>query len=254
MDKNRHLISRYLEGELNPSEVTRFEEALIKDPELQEELDLFRDVDVALADTDVLSLRAQLDELHEELTPQFEKRSSKKTSKRVLRYAVAASVAVIISLGTYGIFFKKVSNNKIVSQFYKPYDVTLVNRSANIDITDILSQALYKYENAEYADAVELFQQVLVVNPKMTASNLYSGISYFELKEYENARSSLVKVIEHNDNLYIEQARWYLGFCYIMLDDKAKARQQFLQLANKDGYYRDESERILRKINGKIKK
>ena len=253
MDKNRHLISRYLDGELNPSEVSRFEEALIKDPELQEELDLYRDVDVALADTDVLDFRAQLDELHEELTPQFEKRSRKHGSKQVLRFAVAASVAVIISMGTYGLFFKKVSSNKIVSQFYKPYDVTLVNRSVNADIGDVLSQALYKYENAEYTDAIQLFQQVLSENPKMIASNLYNGISYFELKEYENARSSLAKVIEHNDNLYIEQARWYLGFCYIMLNDKSKARQQFVQLANKDGYYRDESRRILRKINREIK-
>jgi hypothetical protein len=254
MDKNRHLISRYLEGELDPSEVTRFEEALIEDHELQDELDLFRDVDFALADTDLLELRAQLDELHEELTPQFEKRTRKSISKRVLNYAVAASIAVIISLGTYSLFFKKMSNNNIVSQFYKPYDVTLVNRSANLVISDVLSQALYKYENAEYADAVELFKQVLIVNPKMTASNLYSGISYFELNEFENARSSLIKVIEHNNNLYIEQARWYLGLCYLMLDDKSNARQQFLELANKEGYYRDESQRILRKLNRKIKK
>ncbi len=73
MDKNRHLISKYLEGELDSGEVARFEEALLEDHELREELELYREVDEALADTEVMELRAQLDELHEELVPQLEK-------------------------------------------------------------------------------------------------------------------------------------------------------------------------------------
>ena len=66
MDKNRHLISKYLEGELDSGEVARFEEALLEDHELREELELYREVDEALEDTEVMELRAQLDELHEE--------------------------------------------------------------------------------------------------------------------------------------------------------------------------------------------
>jgi hypothetical protein len=104
MDKNRHLVSKYLEGELNPLEVRDFEDALIQDHELQEELDLYREVDRALEDTEVLDLRAQLDEIHEEISPQIIKRT-RQSSKKVLRFAVAASIAVGISLGTYGLFF-----------------------------------------------------------------------------------------------------------------------------------------------------
>ncbi len=247
MDKNRHLISKYLEGELDPGEVARFEETLLEDHELQEELDLYREVDDALADTEVLELRAQLDELHEELTPQLERRN-KRSSKRVLRYAVAASVAVVISLGTYSLFFKKVSDNKIVSQFYKPYDVTLVNRSANTNLDVTLRSALLKYENREYDEAIKLFQEALEINPKMVASNLYTGISYFEIQKYREADKSLSKVIEQNDNLYIEQAEWYLGFCYLKLNENEKAREQFAKLASKYGYYQKGAKKILRKI------
>ena len=247
MDKNRHLISKYLEGELDPGEAARFEETLLEDHELQEELDLYREVDDALADTEVLELRAQLDELHEELTPQFERRN-KKSSKRVLRYAVAASVAVVISLGTYSLFFKKIPDNKIVSQFYKPYDVTLVNRSANNDLDVTLRSALLKYENREYTEAIKLFQKALEINPKMVASNLYTGISYFEIQKYRKADKSLSKVIEQNDNLYIEQAEWYLGFCYLKLNENEKAREQFAKLASKYGYYQKDARKILRKI------
>ncbi len=247
MDKNRHLISRYLEGEMDPIEATGFEEALENNPELKEEMDLYREVDSAIADTEVLDLRAQLDEIHEELTPQLEK-ITKKSSKRVLRYAVAASIAVIISLGTYSLFFKKVNNNKIVTEFYKPYDVTLINRSANTNITPMMREALYKYENQEYNEAVLLFQDILEINPEMTASHLYSGISYLELQEYEKAKESFIAVLEHNDNLYMEQAEWYLGMVYIMKDEKDKARMQFRKIKQSDGIHRDEASRILRKL------
>lgn len=250
MDKNKHLISKYLDGELNPLEARSFEEALSQDHELQEELDLYRDVDEALADTEVLELRAQLDEIHEELSPQIEK-ISRKSSRRVLRYAVAASVAVVISLGTYSLFFKKVNDNKIVSQFYKPYDVTLVNRSANSELTNILGDALYQYDNGNYREAITLFEEILDSDPEMMASHLYSGISFFELKEYVKAGNSFHKVIDHNDNLYIEQAEWYLGMVYMLTDQKEKARQQFRDIKKSEGYYSDEAAKILKKLRRK---
>ena len=250
MDKNRHLISRYLEGEMDPIEATGFEEALELNPELKDEVALFREVENAIADTEVLDLRAQLDEIHEELSPQLEK-LTRKSSKRVLRYAVAASVAVIVSLGTYSLFFKKVDNNKIVSEFYKPYDVTLVNRSANANISPLLREALFKYENREYREAIGLFREILEINPQMTASYLYSGISLMEIKEYTGAKKSFNAVLSHNDNLYMEQADWYLGMVYLLTDEKDKARLQFLKIKQGEGYYRDEAAKILRKLKRK---
>lgn len=250
MDKNKHLISRYLEGEMDPIEATGFEESLENDPELKEEVDLYREVEEAISDTEALDLRSQLDEIHEELTPQLEK-MKKRSSKQVLRYAVAASIAVIISLGTYSLFFKKVDNNKIVTEFYKPYDVTLVNRSANTSITPLMREALYKYETKDYEEAIVLFKEILEINPQMTASHLYSGISYLEIEQYKNAEKSLTAVLEHNDNLYMEQADWYLGMVYLLNEEKDKARMQFRKISNSDGYYEDEARKILRKLGKK---
>jgi tetratricopeptide (TPR) repeat protein len=250
MDKNKHLISKYLEGELNPIEARDFEDALAQDHELQEELDLYREVDEALSDTEVLDLRAQLNEIHEELSPQIEK-ITRKSSKRVLRYAVAASIAVVISLGTYSLFFKKVNDTKIVSQFYKPYDVTLVNRSANTELTAVMGEALYLYDNGKYKEAIVLFEQILASNPELMASHLYSGISYMELKEYTRAGVSFNTVIEQNDNLYIEQAEFYLGMVFILTEQRDKALEQFRKIKKADGFYHDEAAKILRKLKRK---
>lgn len=232
---------------MDPIEATAFEETLENDPELKEEVDLYREVEAAIADTEMLDLRAQLDEIHEELTPQLEK-LKRNSSKRILRYAVAASLAVIISLGTYSLFFRNVNNNRIVTEFYKPYDVTLINRSANTSITPLMREALYKYENQEYKEAISLFRDILELNPEMTASHLYSGISYLEIEEYTHAKQSLTAVLEHNDNLYMEQADWYLGIVYLLNDERDKANLQFQKIREKDGFYKEEAAKILRKL------
>lgn len=250
MDKNKHLISKYLEGELNPIEAREFEEALATDHELQEEMDLYREVDEALSDTEVLDMRAQLDEIHEELTPQLEK-ITRKSSKRVLRYAVAASLAVMISLGTYSLFFKKVNDTRIVTQFYKPYDVTLVNRSMSTDVQAALGDALYRYENGQHREAIGQFNAILETHPEVTAAYLYSGLSYMELKDFSMAEALFRKVIDHNDNLYLEQANWYLGMVYLNTGQREKAREQFLKIRKSDGIYRDEARRVLRKMKRK---
>ena len=69
-----------------------------------------------------------------------------------------------------------------------------------------------------------------------------------EIEEYNNAGISFNKVISQNDNLYIEQAEWYLGMVYLFTNEKEKARIQFRKIKNGEGYYRDEAAKILRKL------
>ncbi len=248
MDKSRHLISKYLDGELSTDELSRFEEVLEHDQVLQSELELYKEVEDALSDTEVLNLRAQLELIHEEYTPGIE-RIKEKTTRKVFKYAVAAGVAMAVSLGTYGLFFNHASGNRIVSQFYKPYDVTLVNRSENTNMDAVLKEGLTYYENKEYVKAIPLFNEVLEMNPRNIASNLYAGISQFEIELYKDANESFNKVIEHNDNLYIEQADWYLGFCYLLMNEREKAITQFTKLKEGNGIYRKDARKILKSIN-----
>ena len=244
MDKNRHLISKYLGGELDPESAFRFEETLMSDEELREELRLYERVDEAVADTELLNLRAQLNAMHDPVMQEFDRRSAK-TYKRVMRYAAtAASVAVILGFS----IFLLLRDGSITGRFYSPYDISMVTRSADMNIDQTLREAMLKYENHQYREAVILFERVITAEPEMLSNFLYSGISYFEIKEYKRAENSLQKVIDHNDNLYIEQAEWYIGFCYLMTDRKEKAYKQFRKIADEKGYYSKNAKRIIKRL------
>jgi tetratricopeptide (TPR) repeat protein len=246
MNKNKHLISKYLTGELDSLTSARFEEELRINPKLQQELELHKAVDEALADTEVMELRMQMEEIHKQLAPSIYE-TPKPQVRRMTRVAVAASFAVLLGFSAV-MLFQLNSSQKLFDKFYQPYELTSTNRSGNSATDQTLRYALEKYQNKEYNQAVVLFEKVLEKDPNQMATQLYSGISYFEIAEYQKAGKSFSKVIEHNNNLYIEQAKWYLGFCYLKTDEKDKAIKQFTEIAKSDSYYNEKAKSILKKL------
>ncbi len=246
MNKNRHLISKYLEGELDSISAARFEEDLKNDPILHQELELYKEVDEALADTEVMEFRMQLREMHSRINPETYT-APKPRIRRAAYLTVAASLTVLFVFSSVNLF-RFGNSKKIMEKFYQPYEITSVNRSSTSDADRTLRNAMEKYQNKEYREAVSLFEKVLINDPAEMACQLYSGISYFEIAEYRKAGNSFSKVIEHNDNLYIEQAKWYLGFCYLKTEEKDKAIKQFTQIAGSNSFYNEKAREILKKL------
>ena len=247
MDKNKHLISKYLEGQLDPLSAARFEEDLRNDPVLHNEMELYKEVDEALADTEMLNFRSQLKDLHEEITSEME-RASAKPSRRLVRVAAAAGLLLLLALGTGNLLRQDGADQRLLNKYYEPYEMTMVNRSGDANVNLIMNKALMHYENKEYKQAVVFFEQLLEKDPSEMATRLYSGISYFEIREYQKAGNSFARIIEHNDNLYIEQAEWYMGFCLIMKDEKEKAIRQFEKIVKDGGYYSEKANQIVKKL------
>jgi tetratricopeptide (TPR) repeat protein len=109
--------------------------------------------------------------------------------------------------------------------------------------------ALTAYQKEDYEKALTLFEEVLELDQSRMETNLMTGVSNMELDEYEEASNSFRKVINHNDNLFIEQAEWYIGFCYIKTENTDKAIEQFAKIASGNSLNKDKAKKILRKIN-----
>ncbi len=69
-----------------------------------------------------------------------------------------------------------------------------------------------------------------------------------EIKNYPVASRSFSRVIEHNDNLYLEDAAWYLGLCYMMTDNKEKAVKQFSTIASSNSRYSKQAAKLVRRL------
>lgn len=74
------------------------------------------------------------------------------------------------------------------------------------------------------------------------------GMANMEVKNYPVASGSFSRVIEHNDNLYLEDAEWYLGLCYMMTGNLEKALSQFGSIAASESRYKRQAARLSRKL------
>ncbi len=88
----------------------------------------------------------------------------------------------------------------------------------------------------------------LASDPKYMESTMLYGVSNYEEENYPEAKQSFTKVIDNNNNLFLEDAQWYLALCYLKTDEKEKAIDQLNFIKKSESIYRDDARKILRKM------
>jgi len=239
-------IEAYIQGDLNEKEVKAFEHAMEHDQELTSEYHLRRDIEDALMDDDILELKEQMQDIMSEKAASpmgWFKR------KAVMGAVVGALVLSLGSLGYYAAQSQQVpTTEEIFKQYYQPYSVTITDRSGSNEINSLLTTAMQKYKQHDYDQALQLFQQVLTKREDVAAS-LYSGISYMEIEKYKKANKSFRDVVNDKDNLYVDQARWYMSMCHLRLGNIDDARDILQALADQSDYYRDKALEVEKKLS-----
>ena len=249
MKRDRHILQKYLDNELSEKELTRFEQELSASPDLMVDLDLYKEVDEAIADTEVLDFRAQLNDLREET-----RRSE--TGKRVFRftrpwhYAASAAVALLVAIGLATVLGRPLSNSDLFAKYMKPYELVLTNRSMDNQATTLLMNKAQEYFlNGEYEAAIDYFDELLEINSEKMEAAFYMGESYMEIEQYQEASESFIMVIEHDDNLYVQKAEWFLAGCLLAMDETEQARRKLAKIASSSNhYYADDAAKILKRM------
>jgi tetratricopeptide (TPR) repeat protein len=239
-----YFIERYIAGEMSETEKEWFLKELDGNEKLRNEVDLRRRTDDILKKQDVMALRSKLAEI--------EKRRSEvtqpaKISRRTIYIRYAAVLAVLVLLGSITLFpGKNLNSEKIMKQYYKAYEPPTVQRSAQSETDADFTLALEFYNTHDYEKAAILFTKVLENKPNDMQTVLLQGVSNFEDKKYPEAKKSFGKVIDDKNNLYVDQAQWYLALCYLNTNETARAKQLFKIIGNEGGIYKNDAIKIYR--------
>jgi len=240
-------IEAYIQGDLTEKETREFEHILDRNQELADEYQLRKDIEDALMDDDLMELKTQVQDM------MTEKEKDPHPLVWFKRKAVKGALvgALVLSLSSLGYYAAQVSspptNEEIFHKYYQPYSVTITDRSGSDEINTLLTSAMQRYKEREYDQALQLFQRVLTKREDVAAS-LYSGISYMEIEKYKQANESFEDVVEDKDNLYLDQARWYMSMCHIRLGNIENARNMLLTLAEESEYYKEKARKVERKL------
>ena len=242
-------IEGYIYNELSEEEMASFETELSSNKSLADEIELIRNIDLALKESEVIQLRNNLQDIAAKIASEKQTELSFITrfkARKVILSSVAASL--ILLLGITGLLTRQASQDKLYQKFYAAYHISGTNRSANESADQTLSIALQKFDNQDYEVTIGLLNEVTSRNQNNMVAHFYTGASLQETGKYQDAISEYQKVIVDKDNLFIEQAQWYIGLCYLQTNENKKAYKQFKKIAENQGFYQPKAQAILRKM------
>ena len=240
-----YFIERFNAGEMDDAEKEWFRKELNNNEKLRKEVDLRRRTDTILMNQDVMNLRNKLNAIEKKRSVPM---PARKPGRRInIRYA--AAIAGVVIIGSIALLSdRQLSSDEIIDRFYKPYEAESSLRSVELVKNQDYKLALEYYNINDYRNAAIYFERVIENEPGNMHSTLLNGISNFEIQNYPEAEGSFSKVIDDNNNYYIDHAQWYLALCYIKTDEKLKAVDQLAIIEKSRTIYRKDAKRILRSL------
>lgn len=239
-------IENWLGGHADRSAQDWLMEEMKKDAALAREVNLRRKTDEILADHDVIELRHKLTAI--EMRRQHAG-TVKRTVIRSARYAAAVALIAVLSTALYLTLRQPASPGELYSANYSRYESPGAVRSVVSPQNTLMENAIASYGAREYDKAIVYLEQLINNGQEDMESVFMHGMANMEVKNFPVASGSFTRVIEHNDNLYLEDAAWYLGLCYMMTDNKDKAVRQFSSIASSKSRYSKKAAKLIRRLN-----
>jgi len=240
-----YFIERYNAGEMNEAEKAWFRKELMDNISLRDEIALRQKADMVIKNHDIIQLRGKL--------AAIEKRRSEampnKNPRKNLPFTRAAVIAGIILAGSLAFLStRKLANEDLFDRFYKPYEVTANLRSDGAVRNLDFSKGIDYYNTSDYRIAAHYFGKVSSSDGRYMESTMLYGVCKFEEENYTEAISSFTKVIENDDNYFLEDANYFLALCYLKTGETEKASDQLKFIRKSGSIYTKDARKILRRM------
>lgn len=228
------LIERHIQSELTDEEAKQVEELRAKDPSFAHEIEIHKDIHYALADKDLHAFKQILTEADKTY---FTSIKTTPPEKRVVPFylKIAATITLVIGLSATLYFIKTtaVTKDNLFDTYFSPYDAPVNFRSSNSPYVDNdLKQALTFYDEGKYQNAIPYLNRVVTAKPENRLALLLRGVSYLASGNTAKAELDFNTIIQHQQNMFVDQATWYLALTYLRQGKKNDARSVLHTLEN----------------------
>ena len=242
-------IDDYLNDGLNENMFALFDEELLENSGLSADLAFHKEVNQAISEADIMALRSRLKDISlEENGRNSEVLGISSPKRKNLFWYAAASVIILMVAFSSLLNHRTYTNQQLYTSNYKPYtNGANISRSAT-NSADAMNSALKEIDSGNYSSALQLLGSASLSKTDGFSINFYSGVAYQGLGEYNNAIKSFNEVVKHGDNLLVEQSEWYIGLCYLRIEEREKAKVQLKSIVSRNGFYREQSSKLLKQL------
>ena len=235
MEFNYEQIEKYIKGELSPTEVKSFEQELLGNSALKEEVALYKDVENTLSkqfkfekeDAAVETTISQLSKKYatQNIEDNVSKSKENKTKevqnskgnimRRLLPLATLAAAAALL-LFLFNPFSNKISPTQLAAQNFEKYEPDTSMGSSDVKTT--YEEAIKNYRAENYEVAITKFDSFLKDEPNNKEALLAKGCALLELNKSGLAIQTFQQIKGS------KTANWYLALSYLKNDEVTKAQ------------------------------
>jgi len=228
---------------MQPAEKVWFEKELDGNPLLQKELELRRKTEEILSNVDSMEFRRKLqaaENKHRSMTS-----VTRAVRKIPVNYAAVFMGLVIISSL---IIYTGNSYNleKITEKYTSEFQPVSPSRSALQLFDEDYNMGVNYFNEGDFNNAILCLEKV--VDQDNIQSKFLAGVSQMNIKEYSSAAGSFEKVIDHNDNLFLQKATWYLSICYLNTNEIEKAKVILEGIVASESKYKKEAKKAIKRV------
>ena len=244
MENKFDLIEKYLMNEMSVREQKEFEESLRNNPDLMKEFLLRKDINDAIIEEDVLSLRNNLNEI-----VNTEPATTIKIKSSYVYSAVAAVIILIVVIANIYIFpLGQMDKNEVFQSYYSVYPAIMSFRSPvdQTEIERILYDAFNYYDEGKYEMASKYFKQVLEKDSTNYMSQFYVAVCEIEKNNLSEAEEYLNDLILKKSHIFREQSHWYLALVYLKQNEMISAENILKKIVKENMMQKSDAQFILK--------
>jgi tetratricopeptide (TPR) repeat protein len=213
--QQQETFEKFLMNQMDKTEHDDFIKSLKNDTVLAAHFKEFKSLFRAIEEN---NLRETLDDFHKETEPEIAKVIKRRPFYQ--RYAIAASIAVVISIGLW-FLNRPVTNEKLFESYYSP-DPGLPTVMGSSEEYEFFEAMVY-YKTADYSIAITKWEKLLDNKKSNDTLNYFIASAYLANKNIEKAIPYFETVLKNKQKIFYDEATFYLGLAYLKIGDKELA-------------------------------
>jgi hypothetical protein len=264
LDEYSRRIAHYIYDDLEPGDRVRFEAELEGNEELAEEYrrqvqavqylktrtrlnEYFHDPDMEEADRLVDEFFKEK-EAAESGSVKSPVNPARRKSLKYILYPLIAAAAIVGGVLIFNTSITRDLNDRLYKQYYAPWtDAGLISRGSESAFKTEFYEALNLYFAGDYLNSGSEFDKLAGLDPSHAESALFLSLSKMGAENYQES-AELLESFLYRFDLYQPEAKWYLSLCYLKLDQPEKAIALLNDLADLDGKYGHDSQKMLQSL------